>query len=377
VTPNRTSWECGEDGPAAETVEAPGPAGVLLRWAYGQRPDLPWRGEKDPYRIWVSEVMLQQTRAATVEPYYLRFLDRFPAVQSLAAAELDDVLKAWEGLGYYGRARSLHAAARLLMAQHGGQLPSTSEELLALPGIGEYAAGAIASFAFGRDAPALDGNGLRVLARFYAVTGDPALPGVRRQLWDLARDLLPSGRAGAFNQALMDLGATVCTPSSPRCDRCPWSPHCRALALGTVDDLPTRTPRRPLPHYDMVAGMIWREGEVLIARRPPRGLLGGLWALPGGRREGEESLEEALVRTVTEGLGVAVALDGYIGAVEHAYTHFRITLHGYRCHYVRGEPAALTYAAWLWVAPKGLDARAFAVTDRKLMHLAHVAECRG
>jgi A/G-specific adenine glycosylase len=343
---------------------------ALLTWARGRRLHLPWRGETDPYRIWVSEVMLQQTRASTVAPYYTRFLARFPTVQDLAAASLDDVLRLWEGLGYYARARGLHAAARIVVNRFAGSLPGDLGALRALPGVGDYTAGAIASLAFGLAAPALDGNGRRVLARLGAVWGDPSSPAVRRQLWDLASQLLPADAPGDFNVALMDLGAEVCTPRSPACTECPWSPHCLALAGGLVGQLPERTVKPPLPHYDMVAGLIARGDQVLIALRPAKGLLGGLWALPGGRRLDGERLSEALIRTAHDGLAVTVTVGAPILVVQHAYTHFRITLHGFRCLWVAGEPQALAYDAWRWVAVSELASFAFPVTDRKLIDAA-------
>ena len=343
---------------------------ALLTWAKGRRLHLPWRGETDPYRIWVSEIMLQQTRASSVAPYYLRFLERFPTVQALALAPLDDVLRLWEGLGYYARARSLHAAAQAVVNRHAGSLPGDIAALRALPGVGDYTAGAIASLAFGLAAPALDGNGRRVLARLGAVRGDPASPDIHRQLWDLARRLLTAATPGAFNVALMDLGAEVCTPRSPACAACPWSPHCLALAGGLVEQLPERAARQPLPHYDMVAGLISREGQVLIARRPASGLLGGLWALPGGRRLDGEPLADALIRAVREGLGVTVAVGAPIVVVRHAYTHFRITLHAFHCQWAAGEPQPLAYESWRWVATDDLASFAFPVTDRKVITAA-------
>jgi A/G-specific adenine glycosylase len=343
---------------------------ALLTWAQGRRPHLPWRGETDPYRIWVSEIMLQQTRASAVAPYYLRFLERFPTVQALAAAPMDEVLRIWEGLGYYARARSLHAAAQIVVTRHAGSLPSDIAGLRALPGVGDYTAGAIASLAFGIAEPALDGNGRRVLARLGAVRGDPASPTVQRRLWELARRLLPAATPGAFNVALMDLGAEVCTPRSPACGACPWSAHCLALAGGLVDQLPERTAKRPLPHYDMVGGLISRGDQVLIARRPASGLLGGLWALPGGRKLDGETLADALTRTVREGLGVTVAVGAPILSVNHGYTHFRITLHAFHCQWVAGEPQPLAYDTGRWVTVDELASFAFPVTERKVIGAA-------
>ena len=214
------------------------PAARLLRWATKNLRDLPWRVEpRDPYRVWVSEIMLQQTQVVTVIPYFRRFTERFPTVQALAAAPLDDVLKLWEGLGYYARARNLHRAARKVVAEFEGRLPDTVEELSQLPGIGRYTLGAIASIAFGRDAPVVDGNVKRVLCRVYAIRGDARRPAVQKKLWALAEANLPKGKAGRWNEAMMELGATVCTPRSPRCDECPLAGVCRARALGIQEQV--------------------------------------------------------------------------------------------------------------------------------------------
>jgi A/G-specific adenine glycosylase len=339
----------------------------LLAWAHAHRRDLPWRGERDSYRVWVSEVMLQQTRVETVIPYYRRFLSRFPTLRSLAEAELDDVLKAWEGLGYYARARNLHRAARRVMEHHGGQLPADRQTLLALSGIGPYTVGAILSLAFGQDAAVLDGNVRRVLSRLFAVDGDPRSAATRRKLWNLVEALLPPGQAGPFNEALMDLGATVCTPHDPRCADCPLSEGCQGHQSGDPDRYPTRVQRRPLPHYDVAAGVIWRGDQLLISKRHTDDLLGGLWELPGGTRESGETLEECLVREVREELGIEIAVGDLMMAVRHAYSHFRVTIHVFHCRYLSGQPQALGCADWRWVRPDELDDFAFPAADRRII----------
>lgn len=253
------------------------------------RRDLPWRRSRDPYAIWISEIMLQQTRVAAVVPYFERWMARFPTIASLAEAPLDDVLAAWSGLGYYSRARNLHRCARELMARHGGALPASAAALRGLPGIGPYTAGAIASIAFEQAEPLVDGNVARVLARLYAIDEDIKSPAATRVLWRLAGQMVPAAAPGDFNQGLMELGATVCTPLSPACLSCPLAALCRARAQGREHELP-RTParKRPeeLPLIDARALWIERRGELLLARRTPDGLYGGLWELPqieGGR----------------------------------------------------------------------------------------------
>jgi len=339
----------------------------LLNWYQHNQRNLPWRRTRNPYHITVAEFMLHQTRVRTVLPYYQRFLQRFPNWASLAEASLDEVLKAWEGLGYYARARNLQALAQRVCSQYEGQLPDSEEALLALPGIGPYTAGAILSICFGQDHPAIDGNTRRVLCRVFQITEDPTSAEGRGRLQETAVSLLPPGQAGTFNQALMDLGATICTPRQPACAQCPVSKGCRARQLSIQESLPVRRPSKPLPHHDIAAGVIWRGERILIARRPLRGLLGGLWEFPGGKREPGESLEECLVREVREELGIEIKVDQLLTTVKHAYTHFRITLHAYHCHYVSGEPQNIGCTAWKWVTPKELDGYAFPAANRTII----------
>ncbi len=339
----------------------------LLDWFARHARDLPWRRGRNPYRAWVAEVMLQQTRVETVIPYYERFLARFPSIRALAAVSLDEVLKVWEGLGYYARARNLHTAAGQIVAARGGQLPDTFDGLLALPGVGRYIAGALASIVFGRDVPAVDGNVRRVLCRVFGIREDVTRSAVQRELERLAANLLPSGRAGAFNEALMELGATVCTPRSPRCVRCPLRDLCLARAEGEAEALPVRRPRKRVPHYDVAAAVTIRDdGRVLVAQRNADDMLGGLWEFPGGKREPGETLPECLAREMREEMDVDVGVGELLLVVEHAYTHFRITLHAFRCRLLSGQVRCLDCAAFRWATPDELDALPMSVADRKV-----------
>lgn len=294
----------------------------LLAWYDADHRDLPWRRTRDPYRIWVSEVMLQQTRVETVVPYYERWIERFPTVEAVADVELDDVLTMWAGLGYYSRARNLHRAARILRERHDGMVPESLEELRALPGIGPYTAGAIASMAFGAPEPAVDGNVTRVLSRLL----DLPSPGERR-LRDLAATLMDPDRPGDLNQAVMELGARVCTPVSPRCDVCPVSGACLALARDTVSDRPARKPRRARPRRRYGVAVVARpDGRVLLRRRPSRGLLGGMFEFPN---EQGPSPEEA-ASAVLHALGLRTGADPTptpleLGSLDHVFTHFQAT----------------------------------------------------
>lgn len=340
----------------------------LLNWYRCRERDLPWRQAGDPYCIWVSEIMLQQTQVDTVIPYYHRFLRQFPTVEVLAEASLDEVLKVWEGLGYYARARNLHAAAEEVVERFNGELPDTWEALISLPGVGPYTTGAILSIAFGERVPAVDGNARRVLSRLFSVEEPVDQSRTQRRLRELAEELVPAEAPGRFNQALMDLGATVCTPRKPACLLCPLTDVCEAYQQGLQAVLPVRKKREPTPHYDVTAGLIWNGNDrVLIAQRPTDGMLGGLWGFPGGRQEPGESLKACLRREIREALGVEIGVGEYITSVDHAYTHFRITLHAFHCIHEAGEPRALGCAGWRWVTLEELDDFAFPKADREVI----------
>ncbi len=337
---------------------------LILNWYDHHARRLPWRGVKDPYAVWVSEVMLQQTRVETVIPYFLRWMERFPDVRSLAAASEQEVLGVWEGLGYYTRARHLWQAAQKLEQEHGGQLPPTPHSLESLPGVGRYTAGAIASIAFGVDAPALDGNIKRVLARVFDIDLPVDEPAGVKQLWELAAELLPHGRAGDYNQAIMDLGALVCLPRQPLCKDCPLMKICLAYRQGRVSQRPVRMPKKTVPRITVTAAVIRRKGRVLIARRPSRGLLGGMWEFPGGKQQAGETLSDALTREIMEELGATIEVGDELGCYRHAYTHFRVTLHAFKCQLMGVEPQALEASELAWVKPDDLGAYPMGRIDR-------------
>lgn len=343
-------------------------AACLLNWYAKHKRDLPWRRDAhDPYRVWISEIMLQQTQVVTVIPYYERFLERFPTINDLARADLDDVLKAWEGAGYYARARNLHRAAQHVVEQLDGRMPNTVEQLLTLPGIGRYTAGAIASIAFNRDAPVVDGNVIRVLCRYFKINRDPKDTKTQQHLWGLMETLLPRGRAGDFNQAMMELGATVCTPQNPNCTACPLVRTCLAKQKHLQAKLPTKTKKKTLPHHQIAVGIVWKRNKILIAQRRADALLGGLWEFPGGHLEPDETLAQCVAREVKEELGVAVQVDEEFAKVEHAYSHFKITLHAFHCHWASGRPRALSCAKWKWIKPDELSLYAFPKANRVLI----------
>ena len=343
-------------------------ARLLLGWYAAHSRILPWRGTDDPYAVWVSEIMLQQTRVETVIPYYQRWMARFPSLETLAEASEQDVLQLWEGLGYYSRARNLHKAARLVM-EHAGKLPEKRKELEALPGIGRYTSGAIASIAFGADEPALDGNIRRVLARVFDLDIPARSKEGESRLWKLLEEHLPTGHAGDFNQGLMDLGSLICTPREPICSKCPVESICRAHALGIEEQRPVSIPRARIPHHTVTAAVIFRDGRVLIARRPPRGLLGGLWEFPGGKLELGENFQAGLRREIQEELGVLVEVGKKMGVYDHAYTHYKVTLHAYLCRLPFGEPTAIEASELRWVLPAELGGFPMGKIDRQIASL--------
>jgi A/G-specific adenine glycosylase len=328
---------------------------ALLRWYRKNKRELPWRGVRDPYAVWVSEVMLQQTRAETVAPYYDRWMRRFPTVASLAGASERDVLRLWEGLGYYRRALALREGAHRILRDHAGRIPEDAAALARLPGIGAYTAAAIAALAFDRDEVALDGNLRRVLSRLMNLDVDPRRPEGERRVLAFARRLLPPGRAADFNQGLMDLGSSVCVAGQPRCGICPLRTGCAARRAGVERQRPVRARPKAVPQRIATAGVLRRRGRVLIARRPLGRLLGGLWEFPGGKRRSRETIRACLRRELREELGVRVEVGAALGTIRHTYSHFSVTVHAFECHLDGGEPTAREHQAVRWVTPSRLE----------------------
>lgn len=344
----------------------------LLGWYDKHKRDLPWRRTHDPYRVWLSEILLQQTRVEAVIPYYHKFLERFPDVFALANAPQDDVLKTWEGAGYYARARNLHRTAKIVANERGGKFPRTVKGLLELPGIGRYTAGAIASIAFKQDAPVVDGNVIRVLCRYFGIREDPKTSATQARLWELAADLLPKGQAREFNQAMMELGATVCLPKNPRCLLCPVTKDCFARQDGLQNALPVKRAKQELPHKVIAAGVIYKKDRggkplILIQQRLSEGLLGGLWEFPGGKVEPGEVLTHAVAREVREELGIEVTVGDELLAVDHAFSHFSITLHAFYCEYVSGRIRIHSAQRFKWVKPHELERYAFPAANKRII----------
>ena len=347
---------------------------LLAWWSEKGRAGIPWKclpnGESpppdqhlDPYRIWIAEVMLQQTQLAVVIPYWQTWMEAFPTVEALAAVSLQKVHLRWQGLGYYARARRLHRAAQRLVDQ---PWPQTLEGWMALPGIGRSTAGSILSSAFNAPAAILDGNVKRVLSRLQAHPRPPA----REQalFWSWSEALLDPIRPRDFNQALMDLGATVCTPRNPSCDHCPWSQHCAAYAAGDPTRWPVTDERKPLPFQVIGIGVVLNAvGEVLIDQRLEDGLLGGLWEFPGGKQEPDESIESCIKREMKEELGIAVTVAEKLISIDHAYSHKKLRFMVHLCHWVSGEPRPLASQQVRWVKPEELKEFPFPAANARMI----------
>ena len=347
----------------------------LLAWfARRQRP-FPWRNDRDAYRIWISEVMLQQTQAATVVPYFERFMAAFPRVAALAAADEQDVLRLWEGLGYYTRARNLHRAAKRIMAIHEGRFPSEPEVAAMLPGLGRYMVGAILSQAYGSRLPILEANSQRVLCRLFAVRTDPTRNPTRGQLWQLAEALLPRTRVGDFNQALMELGAVVCTAANAKCEECPLRKDCASSRLGIQNEIPALPKRAARVDVREAAVIVRRKDRVLLVQRPETGRWPGLWEFPQGPLESAESLEEAAVRLAWQLGSVRVEPGPVLLTLRHSVTHHRIMLSCLEARHVAGTFRPRFHSRGAWVKPEQLPAYPVSSPQRRLARVVVSRSC--
>ncbi|HWQ46876.1 MAG TPA: A/G-specific adenine glycosylase [Longilinea sp.] len=326
----------------------------LLGWYHANGRTLPWRGYTDPYAVWISEIMLQQTRVDTVIPYFQKWMLTFPTLESLANASQQEVLSVWEGLGYYSRARNLHKTARVIVDSYHGRFPHTPKELSLLPGIGAYTAGAIASIAFGADEPAIDGNVQRIFSRLFDISEPIKSNPAKIRIHDLVKSVLPPGRGSDFNQALMDLANAVCLPKNPHCADCPLKSYCEAYSLGNQEYRPVKADKPPVPTVQVTAAILFDHDRVLITRRPSKGLLGGLWEFPGGKIEPGETQAAAIQREIKEELGIEVQAGVLFGTYHHAYTHFKIELFALECKWISGVPKPLVADEIMWTSVNDL-----------------------
>ncbi len=348
----------------------------LIGWYRENRRDLPWRKTNDPYCIWISEVMLQQTRVETVVPYYQRFLQCFPDLPSLARSDLEAVLKAWEGLGYYARARNLHRAAGIVIAEHQGVVPQDPDLFGKLPGVGVYIRAAVTSIAFDKPLPAVDGNVKRVLARLMKI-GEPVnRSSFHRSFTAAAQQLLDRRQPGTYNQAMMELGALICMPGQPDCPRCPVRSFCSAFKENGVDRYPVRLRSEPVPEYRIAVGVVCRNNRVLITRRKNEGLLGGLWEFPGGKIGPREDPEAACIREIKEEVNLHVEVMAHLSRVKHAYTHFKIVMDVYRCRYLGGRVKLSGPVDYRWIRLEEIDRFAFPKANHKFFPMLRKVGCR-
>lgn len=355
----------------------------LLNWYRMNKRDLPWRRSKNPYYIWVSEIMLQQTRVETVIPYFHRFIDKFPTIEALAEAPEEEVLKAWEGLGYYSRARNLQAAVREVNEQYSGVVPDSKEEVAGLKGVGPYTTGAILSIAYNIPEPAVDGNVMRVLSRFFRLEDDIAKPSTRVKIEKLAKELIPTGQAGDFNQALMELGATVCTPKSPYCLTCPVMEWCSGRLAGLETELPIKTKAKPPRPESRVVALIegtgQRFGQILIRQRPRDGLLARMWELPHYQLAADRSSDmlyredhEGLIQRAAESEGLHLETTDYFLKTEHTFSHIHWDMQVYRCR-MKGEQLDVPVnqlQAYRWIHACDLEQYAFPNVFNKIIQEA-------
>lgn len=339
----------------------------LLDWYRKERREMPWRHNRNPYRILVSEFMLQQTQVKTVIPYFERWMKSFPTIQKLALARESSVLKHWEGLGYYSRARNLKKAAQIILNNHRGKVPDSMKEIMKLPGVGRYTAGAVLSIAFGQKVPVLDGNVKRVLSRLFLLDENGKTRKSESILWEVMDNLLPDSEAGNFNQACMELGATICLPKNPHCLHCPLKQKCEAQKVKQQNSYPPKQGRVSSSKINVSVAVIFRHKKIYIQKRKIGQLLGGLWEFPGGKFKQNESSEQCLHREINEELGVTIHIDEKLMVIKHSYTRFRVTLHVFLCRIRSGQISPSQCDEWSWVKTEELDNYPFPAANVKII----------
>lgn len=327
---------------------------------------MPWRSNPLPYNVWVSEIMLQQTQVDTVIPYFNRFLETFPTVDILANADQEAILKLWEGLGYYSRARNLHKGAKLIVAEYNSELPSGYEALQKISGVGPYVAAAITSIAFNNPIPVVDGNVLRVFSRFWGIEDDIREIKSRNAIFDKLTPFIKTTNPSDFNQGIMELGALVCKPKNPQCHDCPLQKECIAKKENRTADLPVKSKAAPVPHYNIGVAVIWKNNKILIGKRQEDKMLGGLWEFPGGKQKENETIQETVIREVKEETDLDIKIDSQYCSLKHAYTHFKITLHAFKAHVVAGTEKAQSATEIKWATLEECNALPFPKANIKV-----------
>lgn len=336
----------------------------LQQWYQKSNRQMPWRGETDIYKIWLSEVMLQQTQIKTVIPYYLKWLEKFPSTREVAQASEHDVLKYWEGLGYYSRVRNFRRANMVIHNKYLGIIPTTYEEFVSLPGVGDYIASAVLSIACNMSLPVIDANVKRVMSRVLCInqTQSQGIQSIKCFL----NEHIPKKSPGNFNQALMDLGRYVCTPKSPQCNACPINPSCKSFGDNIVDKYPVLVKKQNIPHYNVGVGVIWNNDKIFVNKRKSNGHLGGLWEFPGGKVKNKESIESCIKREIDEELNLNVNIGSKIATIKHSYSHFSITLSAFNCKIEQKNVSPKLKEEWKWISPNELQMLAFPKANHKL-----------
>lgn len=339
----------------------------LLNWFQNNQRSLPWRDKYEPYQVWISEIMLQQTQVKTVLPYFECWMKELPTVQLVAGAEEDKILKLWEGLGYYSRARNIQKTAKQIIEKHNGEFPSDYEDILALPGVGQYTASAIPSIAFNQGLPVVDGNVIRVLSRLFFYTKNTRLSEAEKQMWEWAKEILPEGKARDFNQALMEFGALQCTPAVTDCTPCPLKARCQAYRKSMVDQLPDRGSKKKSKNIKVAIAVIKKDDKVFIQKRPTVGLMAGLWEFPGGKVEEGESALKALHREVKEEVGILIKNVRRVKKIKHAYTSFKVDLHCFEADFEEGKVQLKSASDGRWVKLSELKKYPFPAANVQLI----------
>ena len=327
---------------------------------------MPWRGETDVYKIWLSEVMLQQTQVETAKPYYRRWLKEFPNTLAVANATEDEILKQWEGLGYYARARNFKSACEWINNENNGEIPTSSSKFRQLKGVGAYIHAAVRSIAYNEAIPVIDGNVKRVMARVLEIKTPPSRS--LHIIKQFLNDKISPTNPGDFNQAIMDLGSIICKPRNPNCNKCSISNFCKSYKNNTVDNYPILEKKRAIPHHKIAVGLIWKENKILISKRPSNVMLGGLWEFPGGKIKENEIAEDCVKREIKEELNISVSLGEKIQTIKHAYTHFTIELTAYHCQYEGGEPSTIGCADFKWIKTHEIDSLPFPKANHKIFN---------
>jgi A/G-specific adenine glycosylase len=353
------------------------PTRALMNWYEENKRDLPWRKTGEPYKIWLSEVMLQQTQVKTVIPYYQRWLEKLPTIQDLAAASERTVLKLWEGLGYYNRCHNFHKAAQLVCSEYNGKVPDHPDLFLELPGVGPYILSAVMSIAFKRVLPVVDGNVLRMVTRYIELWDDISKSATKKKVYHMLLDLIPENNPGDFNQAIMELGALICTPKDPTCSICPLKKTCQAKGRDSFYALPFRTKKKKIPLHRVALAVIMKNDKFLIQKRPSIGHLAGMWEFPGGKLEAGESSEQAVVRECIEELDVSVKIIQKLKKVKHTYTHFKIELNIFICQLTSTLVQARQGQPIRWISPDEMNQYPFPSANYKFFKALEAALEKG